>query len=286
MKLDVMSASDDLDKNGGGISAPPAVEIRNLTIHYGRDGDDPTREHVAVSDVSLTIPQGQILAIVGMSGCGKTSLINAVAGLIDEECEGHLRVFGTAPHEQRRAMSFMFARDALLPWRKARENVELALEGPGRSTGRRERRDRALRMLDDVGLAHAVNRLPHELSQGMRQRVALARTLVLEPKLILADEPFAALDAQTRLNVQATFLEAWEAAGTAVVLVTHDLQEALLLADRVVMMAGPPGHVVVDQPVPFPRPRAKILPDLLADASFRDMHHELFAVLRQHVNSV
>lgn len=253
------------------------VDVRNVSIVYPgrRPGDRP---FLAAVDIDLTITQGEFVAIVGKSGCGKTSLLNAIAGLLPGTYSGTIRVSGRPPELMRKEIGYMFARDALLPWRSALRNVEFPLE---KRLSRSSRKARARELLRHVGLGDFESRLPHELSQGMRQRVALARTLSTDPKLILADEPFAALDAQTRLRVQEVFLREWEDEERTVILVTHDLQEAILLADRVLIMADQPGRVVADQRVKLPRPRAGRLADLFATDEFRTMYHKLFDDLRR-----
>lgn len=248
------------------------VRIRDVKINYP-SASGQEEGFVAAVDLNVDVPVGQIVAIVGRSGCGKTSLLNAVAGLLPGCYDGEITVRGRAPEKSRRELGYMFARDALLPWRSAARNVELPLE---RRTPRRERRSRAVELLRQVGLAGFEKNLPHELSQGMRQRVALARTLSTNPALILADEPFAALDAQTKFRVQATFLREWEDANRTVILVTHDLQEAILLADRVIIMAGRPGRIAADQLVDLPRPRADGLVEIFTTDGFREMYHTLF----------
>ena len=170
----------------------------------------------------------------------------------------------------------MFARDALLPWRTAQKNVEFALEIRYPSLSRAERSARALRALDQVGLKESANFFPWQLSQGMRQRTALARTWAIEPTLLLMDEPFAALDAQTRTSVQEHFLDVWSSDRKSVVFVTHDITEAILLADRIVVMSK--GRVVDETAVNIPRPRRH--DDLVESNEFRELHHRLISSIR------
>ncbi|MEB8326024.1 ABC transporter ATP-binding protein [Dietzia kunjamensis] len=223
-----------------------AVELKNVTVTFPSE----TGHNVVVDDFSLTVEPGEFLVLVGRSGCGKTTILNLVAGVL-EPTRGTVSVYGDRPANRRSILGYMFARDALLPWRTAVRNVELGLEILGSPRG--ERRDAALEMLKAVGLGDAAKRLPWQLSQGMRQRVALARTWVRKPKLLLMDEPFAALDAQTRNDAQQTFLEIWQGSRAAVILVTHDLHEALLLADRVVLLSE--GRILKDVRPSFSRPR-------------------------------
>lgn len=241
----------------------------------GRDGT-----FLALERVNLTIPAGQFVAIVGASGCGKTTLLNMLAGLV-EPTAGSISIDGKRPTVPNLDIGYMFARDALLPWRSARRNVELPLET--RRWGKAKRQERAREMLELVGLAGRENQYRLQLSQGMRQRVGLARTLAADPSLLLMDEPFAALDARTKLTLQAEFLRIWESQDPSrmktVVFVTHDLQEAVLLADRVIVMLPNPGRVAEDRIIDLPRPRSDDLGELVFDDGFKAIAHELFACL-------
>jgi NitT/TauT family transport system ATP-binding protein len=201
-------------------------------------------------NVTLSAAPGELLVLIGRSGCGKTTVLNLLAGLVLPS-SGDVEVLGTSPAQARSRLSYMFARDALLPWRTAVRNVELALEVRGVASNFRRRH--ASEMLALVGLAQYENYYIWQLSQGMRQRVALARTWVGSPEVLLLDEPFAALDAQTRLSIHAVFLDLWARDRRTVIFVTHDLHEAIVLADRIVVMGD--GQVLDDIPVRFPRPR-------------------------------
>lgn len=236
------------------------------------------RELVALQDVNVDIQAGQFVALVGASGCGKTTMLNMLAGLV-EPTHGEVRLDGRPPQLPNMDIGYMFARDALLPWRTARKNVELPLETRG--WGRKERRERAEEMLELVGLKGRESQYRLQLSQGMRQRVALARTLAPDPSLLLMDEPFAALDARTKLTLQAEFLRIWEHNQTGdrrktVIFVTHDLQEAVLLADRVIVMLPHPGRIAEDRVIDLPRPRAELLGELQFTKEFQDITHGLF----------
>lgn len=202
-------------------------------------------------DIDLDVPAGQFVALVGRSGCGKTTLLNMIAALV-EPTSGSITVHGTTPRDARPHLGFMLARDALLPWRTAQGNVEYGLElrGVDRATRRRVARD----WLARVHLVGSERLWPWQLSQGMRQRVALARTWALDPDVLLMDEPFAALDARTRIAVQQEFLELWQSGPQrTVVFVTHDLGEAIALADRVVLLGE--GQILDDVEVGIERPR-------------------------------
>ncbi|MCD2114654.1 ABC transporter ATP-binding protein [Rhodococcus rhodochrous] len=231
---------------------------------------------VALDNVNLEIPDGQFVALVGASGCGKTTLMNMIAGLVTPTT-GTVKVSGETPRLPNLDIGYMFARDALLPWRSARRSVELPLEVRG--WDRQRRRERADAMLDLVGLADKHTQYRNQLSQGMRQRVALARTLASDPSILLMDEPFAALDARTKLTLEGEFLRIWEDGGDSrktVVFVTHDLEEAVLLADRVVIMLPRPGRIAKDIIVDLPRPRADHLGEVRYTEKFREITQGLF----------
>jgi NitT/TauT family transport system ATP-binding protein len=226
-----------------------AVQLRAVAVDFAVGGPVP---HRVLVDLTIDIRPGEFVAVIGASGSGKTTLLNLVSGLVPLS-SGGISVFGQPPRAGRADVGYMFARDALLPWRTARQNVELGLEL--RRWRRRDRSERALHHLDRVGLSAAVDKYPGELSQGMRQRVALARTWATNPDLLLMDEPFASLDALTRTSVREGFLKIWdnELHRKTVLFVTHDLAEALVLADRVITIAH--GRVQRDIPVPYGRPR-------------------------------
>jgi NitT/TauT family transport system ATP-binding protein len=248
-----------------------AVAARSISIEFGTDDAAP---HRVLADLSVDVPIGQFVAVIGASGCGKTTMLNLVSGLL-KPTSGDVAVLGHPPRAGRADVGYMFARDALLPWRTARQNVELGMELHRHS--RRERRARAGQLLDRVHLSGAADRYPAELSQGMRQRVALARTLATDPDLLLMDEPFAALDAQTRSAVRDEFLRIWdnEVRRKTVLFVTHDLTEALLLADRIVTVAN--GKVGTDVYVPFDRPRSQRA--LMKCTDYQDLYDTIQADL-------
>lgn len=235
----------------------------------------------ALQQVDLTIEAGQFVALVGASGCGKTTLLNMIAALI-KPSSGTVRIDGESPKLPNLNIGYMYARDALLPWRSSVDNVTLPLETRGWSKAKRY--DRAREMLSLVGLGGREQQYRSQLSQGMRQRVALARTLASDPPILLMDEPFAALDARTKLTLQAEFLRIWEQhqgsdQHKTVVFVTHDLQEAVLLADRVIVMLPHPGRVANDRIIDLPRPRADDLGEIQFAEDFRAIAHDLFEQL-------
>jgi NitT/TauT family transport system ATP-binding protein len=232
----------------------------------------------ALWDVNLDIPAGQFVCLVGPSGCGKTTLLGMAAGIV-RAWEGLVTLDDRPVTRPPREVAYMLARDALLPWLTSRENAELGLRVRGVS--KKERAERADAWLARVGLADFSLSNILRLSQGMRQRVAIARTLAQEPRCILMDEPFAALDAQTRILVQQSFMRLWEETRATVIFVTHDLAEALLLGDRIVLMSKRPGRIIADISVPLARPRELQLPH--NNLGFVEAHRELSRKLRDEV---
>jgi NitT/TauT family transport system ATP-binding protein len=245
--------------------APSAVELRGVGKTFGSGPGAVT----ALREIDLTVRSGEFVCLLGASGCGKSTLLNVVAGL-DGPTSGEVDLRTARP-------SFMFQESALLPWLTAGRNVELPLQLSG--FGRRERRERAESLLSLVRLDGQGGKRPHELSGGMRQRVSLARALASatstdEPGLLLMDEPFAALDAITRDMLQSELLRVWEATGTTILFVTHDVREAVRLAQRVVLLSSRPGTVVREWDVPeLGAPEREVL------------HDEITARLRQVITS-
>lgn len=237
------------------------VEIEG--VHYGY-GDT-----LILKDIHLTIPQGQFVALVGVSGCGKTTLLNLVAGQFPG-MSGQISIAGQRIKGPRLSTGYMSARDALMSWRTALDNVAFGLELRGVSKD--ARLSRAKDWLARVGLIGSEGKYRNQLSQGMRQRVAFARTLAIDPDLVLLDEPFAALDAQTKEELQPKFLQLCEGGGRTVILVTHDINEAISMADRVVVLSKGRG-ISLDQRVVIPRPRN--IADLIDVPEFRDIRHRV-----------
>ncbi len=254
-------------------------EHRGIRVdHVSHSFESNEGRVLAVDDVSLEIPHGQFISVVGPSGCGKTTVMNMIAGLI-QPTEGRVTVDGKLCHGTNRHIGYMFARDGLMPWRSAQKNVEFGLELRG--VGRRERHERSRELLQTVGLESFARHFPKQLSQGMRQRVAVARTLAIDPEIFLLDEPFAALDAQTRVLLQNEFLQIWEKLGNTVVFVTHDLTEAIALADRVIVFSARPGRIKLDLAVDIPRPRD--VATIRFEEKFNDLSETIWQVLRDEV---
>jgi NitT/TauT family transport system ATP-binding protein len=220
-------------RRGGG---QRPLTVRGLTVRFG--------DHTVVEDLSLEVDEGEFVALVGPSGCGKSTTLNAISGLLRPG--GGTVVDGEVVVPDDVRLAYAFQKDALLPWSTARRNVEVGAELAGVPRGERPRI--ATELLEQVGLTGFEGRYPHQLSGGMRQRVALARVLAYDPDLILMDEPFGALDAFIRMNLQNQLLDVWSRTRTTMVLVTHDLTEALILGTRVVVLSPSPGrvHEVVD----------------------------------------
>lgn len=272
MAMTTQTRSDEAEHT----EAAPAVALEDVSLVFG--GDTDSDRVLALDSVSLSIPAGQFVAVVGPSGCGKTTILNMLAGLL-EPTVGTVKRHDRPVEGTSRDIGYMLARSALAPWRTARRNVEMGLEFKGLS--RRDRKELALSLLDRVGLTGFADKYPSQLSQGMRQRVAIARTLAIKPDLWLMDEPFGALDAQTRLLVQMEFLELWAATGKTVIFVTHDIEEAVLLADRVIVITARPGTIKSDTLIEIPRPRH--IDELRFDEHFRELEHRIWRELRDEL---
>jgi len=251
--------------------AGPAASIEIAGVHQTFPGGVK-----AVVDANIALRAGDFVSIVGPSGCGKTTLLNLVAGLVDLQV-GHISVAGAAPQAGRRDVAYMLARDCLFPWRTALDNVMLA--GEFRGVPLLQRRARALDLLGRVGLGDFVHHFPKALSHGMRQRVALARTFSMDSPVLLMDEPFGALDAQTKLQLEDVLLDLWSAERRTVVFITHDLSEAVSLSDRVIVMSARPGRIIADIPIPLPRPRS--VRALQKDPTFHKIYTEVWEWLEQ-----
>jgi NitT/TauT family transport system ATP-binding protein len=247
-----------------------------LTLH---DVGKRFATHTAIDGVSLEIAAGTFVSIVGPSGCGKSTLLNIIAGLVPMS-SGRVDVFGEALIGINTRASYVFQQDALLPWKTVLGNIQFGLMLRGNNGA--DAFARAQTWLERVGLKGCGNLYPHQLSGGMRKRVALAQCWIVEPDLILMDEPFSALDVHTRLRMESEILDLWSGSGTTVVFVTHDLEEAIALSDQVFLLSAGPGSRLVGQyAVDLPRPRHLI--DIKADAQFQHVYRVIWNDLRQEV---
>jgi NitT/TauT family transport system ATP-binding protein len=260
-----------LDGDGGSGALLRVDDVSmGFTVRRGRRD-----EHIEVlSKVSLEVDRGEFCCVIGPSGCGKSTLLRILDGLI-RPTSGQVVIGGRVCTAPRADVGVVFQSFNLFPWRTVAQNVELGLEERG--IARAQRRERAGRWLERVGLTGFEHFYPAQLSGGMQQRVGLARALAIEPDILLMDEPFGSLDAQTRLLLQAELLRLWALDRKTVVFVTHDVEEALFLADRVVVISPRPGTVVASVQVPFPRPR---IDSLRADPVFAGLREELWERLK------
>src|SRR6202790_2242125 len=257
-------------------AAPTAVALDDATVAF-RLADD--RVYTAVERARLAVAHGEFVAIVGPTGCGKSTLLNVAAGLL-RPVSGSVRIFDAPLTGLNRDAGYLFQADALFPWKTAIDNVAIGLEIKG--APRQQALQRAQGWLTSVGLGAFGNRYPHMLSGGQRKRVGLAQVLIRDPKILLMDEPFGPLDAQTRQIMGNLLLELWNADRKAVLFVTHDLEEAIALADRVVIMsAGPGARIIGDWRVGLPRPRD--IAEVRHEKAFQDIHREIWAVLKAEV---
>jgi NitT/TauT family transport system ATP-binding protein len=251
------------------------IEVVGVSKTFaGRDG---MADVAALRDIDLSVRDNEFLTILGPSGCGKTTLLRLIAGLMPVD-KGRITVGGvpvTGPGPER---AMVFQAFALLPWRTVLDNVAFGLQV--RKVSRAERERRARRFIDLVGLAGFEGRLPRELSGGMQQRVGLARALAVEPSVLLMDEPFGALDEQTRRLLQEELLRIWEQTRTTVIFITHSMEEAVLLGDRVVIMRSRPGEIDEIVPVPLERPRSANVDSVERSPEFVSITSTLWERLR------
>ncbi|EJC61586.1 ABC transporter ATP-binding protein [Alcaligenes faecalis subsp. faecalis NCIB 8687] len=254
-----------------------ALSLENIScVFASRDGKGT---YTAVRDASLSIAPGEFVSVVGPTGCGKSTLLNVGAGLLSPS-SGEVRVFGKPLQGVNERAGYMFQGEALMPWRSAESNVMAGLEFAG--VPQDEARDRAQVWLKRVGLGGFGDRYPHQMSGGMRKRVMLAQTLIRDPDIILMDEPFSALDIQTRQLMENEVLEIWMAQRKAVLFITHDLDEAIAMSDRVVVLsAGSGTHPIGEFHVDLPRPRD--VAEVRNDPRFVELHAAIWAVLRDEV---
>ena len=252
-----------------------AISLRNVTRRFRPKNRPP---FVAVRDITLDVPDGTFLSVVGPSGCGKSTLLGMIAGLQPAN-GGEIRVRGQPVRDVQRNVGFIFQRDALMPWKTVLENVALALDFRG--TPKAQARAIAKEWIARVGLAGFEQYYPHQLSGGMRKRVSVAQTLVYDPPIVLMDEPFSALDVQTRNLMENELLGLWAEDRKTVVFITHDLEEAIALSDRVVVMTASPGRVKAVYPIDLPRPRN--VTEIRFEPAFGRLYERLWADLRDEV---
>lgn len=248
------------------------IEFVGISKYFYRHG----KVIQAVQDVNLRIEEGEFVTVVGPSGCGKSTLLNMISGLM-KPSKGYMTYRGKKVEDVNPNVGYMTQKDNLLPWRDVRANIGIALEI--RNYSKKEKEKLIDEYIELVGLKGFEKHYPHELSGGMRKRVSLARTLVYNPETILMDEPFGALDAQLRLILQAELLRIWEEKKKTVIFVTHDLDEAVTLADRVVVFTSRPGTIRKVKEVPLPRPRDVF--QIRFSEEFGRIHSELWELLSQ-----
>jgi NitT/TauT family transport system ATP-binding protein len=253
----------------------PLLSVQNIRRDFNVRG----KNVLALDALSLGLDQGEFVTVVGPSGCGKSTLLNLVVGLLPPSA-GQILFRGRAVNGINPEIGYVTQKDNLLPWRSLIENVELSLEIRG--IEKSERRRRAEELIERVGLKGFEDHYPHELSGGMRQRANIIRTLIYDPELILMDEPFGPLDAQTRIVLQEQLLKLWLASKKTILFITHDLVEAITLADRVIVMTARPGRVKHVAAVPIPRPRDVY--QIHTSREFRDVYDTLWRELRPEVN--
>jgi NitT/TauT family transport system ATP-binding protein len=263
------SLSERLPELAGTVGPPVLLDVSAVSYTY------PQGRAEVLSDLTLDVREGEFVSVVGPSGCGKSTLLSAVAGLLPGY-QGSIRFRGEPirrPHPQ---VGVVFQEDATFPWRTAQRNVEFGLEMRGWSRPRRQLRAREF--LEMVGLAEFADHYPSQLSGGMKQRVAIARTLVTEPALLLMDEPFGALDEQTRMLLGEELLRIQQALRQTVLFITHSIQESIMLSDRVALMSSRPGRIKEVLTIGFPRPRG---PGLIGTAEFGALVGRVWSSIRE-----
>jgi NitT/TauT family transport system ATP-binding protein len=260
------------------VGGAAALELKDVSCTFVSAGA-PGQRYTAVRDVHLGVGAGEFVSVVGPTGCGKSTLLNVAAGLLPPST-GTVRVFGQPLAGLNRRAGYMFQSESLMPWRTALANVTAGLEFHGVPLA--EARAQADDWLKRVGLGGFGDRYPHQLSGGMRKRTSLAQTLALDPDIILMDEPFSALDVQTRQLMENEVLDLWAAKRKAVLFITHDLDEAIAMSDRVVVLsAGPASHPIGEFDIDIPRPRD--VAEVRSTPRFVELHKAIWNVLREEV---
>jgi len=256
-------------------SSAPAISLRSATKRFATRSGAP---FTAITDVTLDVAAGEFVTIVGPTGCGKSTTLSLVSGL-EPASAGTVEVFGRPVTGIPDGIGYMFQTDAVLPWKNVLDNVALGLRY--HKVAKTEAHAKAREWIDRVGLGGFEDRYPHQLSGGMRKRVAMAQSLIGEPSILLLDEPFGALDVQTREHMQDALLDLWSGTGAAVVFITHDLTEAISLADRVVVMTAGPGTVKEAVPIDLPRPRT--VEEIRLTPEFTEIYRSVWNSLREEV---
>jgi NitT/TauT family transport system ATP-binding protein len=255
-----------------------ALELKDISVTF-RSREAGGQRYTAVASTTLSVGEGEFVSVVGPTGCGKSTLLNIGAGLLQPSA-GEVRVFGELLQGVNRRAGYMFQSEALMPWRSTLANVMVGLQYRGMPDA--QARSEAQAWLERVGLREFGDRYPHQLSGGMRKRTALAQTLALDPDIILMDEPFSALDIQTRQLMENEVLELWAAKRKAVLFITHDLDEAIAMSDRVVVLsAGPATRPIGEFTIDLPRPRD--VAEVRAHPRFVELHRQIWGVLREEV---
>jgi NitT/TauT family transport system ATP-binding protein len=256
----------------------PALALESITCTFV-SRDDPAQRYTALREATLVVQPGEFVSVVGPTGCGKSTLLNVAAGLL-EPSAGRVCVFGEPLAGLNTRAGYLFQADALMPWRSALANVTAGLEFRGLE--RRETAAKGNDWLRRVGLAGFGDRYPHQLSGGMKKRVSLAQTLILDPEILLMDEPFSALDVQTRQLMENELLELWSANRKSVVFITHDLEEAIALSDRVVLLsAGPQTRPIGEYRIDLPRPRD--VAEIRLTPRYLELHTEIWHAMKAEV---
>jgi NitT/TauT family transport system ATP-binding protein len=256
------------------MSTTPKLRLENVTKRFPIRGEKSS--FTAIEDITIDLAAGEFLVLVGPSGCGKSTLLDLLGGL-STPSSGRILLDGKPISGPGLDRGIVFQQYALLPWRTARRNIEFGLEAKGLPAA--VRRERAEHYLELVGLKSFADRYPHELSGGMKQRVAIARSLAFDPEVLLMDEPFAALDAQTRESLQDELLRIWKATGKTILFITHGIDEAIYLGQRVAVLTSRPGRIKNIVEVDIDRSAD----DVRSDAGFRAQRHHIWSLLRDEV---
>ncbi len=273
-----MVSTEVVTATGQEQASTPALLLKDITCTFV-SRDDPSQRYTAVANSTLAVAAGEFVSVVGPTGCGKSTLLNIAAGLLTPS-SGSVESFGAPLNGINKRAGYMFQGEALLPWRSALDNVVAGLEFAG--VERAQACEQGREWMKRVGLSGFEDRYPHQMSGGMRKRTMLAQTLIRDPDIILMDEPFSALDIQTRQLMENEVLELWMAKRKAVLFITHDLDEAIAMSDRVVVLsAGPGTHPIGEFVIDLPRPRD--VAEVRMQTRFLELHAAIWAVLRDEV---